>query len=74
MRRRVPLLARQTCLLRWLRQRNRNRCEVCWHQFDFEPVYRPDAPLQPSVRSILHWLLGAPSRAAASFCAQLRRA
>lgn len=73
-RRRLPLLARQTCLLRWLRQRNRNRCEVCWHQFDFQPVYRPDAPLQPSVRSILLWLLGAYYHAAASLCALLRRA
>jgi len=49
----------EDCLVRWLSQSRSNRCELCGHEFKFEPVYRSDAP---SVLSATEFALGILAR------------
>ena len=42
----------QDCLVKWLKITRKSYCELCRHQFQFRPIYRPDTPTIVPVREI----------------------
>lgn len=42
----------EKCLVKWLKFSGKKYCEICSHQFSFEPVYAPDMPQQLPIRDI----------------------
>ena len=47
------------CLVQWLQHAHTDRCELCGHTFQFQPVFQPDAPDSLSAREAFEevWLV-----------------
>lgn len=47
----------QECLVQWMRYSRKTYCELCGHNFSFEPIYAPDMPKILPISVIIKGLL-----------------